>query len=106
MLCFFKARDAGFHPAATALLVDSDCIPAENLLSELSLADVQERILPGEFVDTRCREGIDEAEVAAKKTLAIVVPCLEAAAHTCFDELVSNNIPSVQHMPRKVLKLL
>ncbi|CAM9521945.1 unnamed protein product [Sphacelaria rigidula] len=93
-LALLQARDAGFHPAATALLVDSDCIPAENLLSELSLADVQERILPGEFVDTRCREGIDEAEVAAKKTLAIVVPCLEAAAHTCFDELESISPPA------------
>lgn len=72
-----QARDDTFHPAQAVFLVDSDCLPSENLLDELHSKEVQGRIsIKGRAIT---RSG---TELPVSHAAAIVVPCLEFAPGT------------------------
>lgn len=63
-----QARDDVVHPAKAVFLVDSDCVPSEYLLSELSLPEVQDRV---------CGKEITDSDAGGLSPVAVVVPCLE-----------------------------
>ncbi|CAM9994866.1 unnamed protein product [Scytosiphon promiscuus] len=73
-LALLQARDDAFHPAQAVFLVDSDCLPSENLLECLHCEDVQDKI-KFELDETPGRAG----GASAPGPAAIVVPCLEFA---------------------------
>ncbi|CAM9192680.1 unnamed protein product, partial [Hapterophycus canaliculatus] len=73
-LALLQARDDEFHPAPAVFLVDSDCLPSENLLDNLHCQDVLGRI---NVEDGGRRSGLGEASESGPA--AIVVPCLEFA---------------------------
>ncbi len=70
-----QAQDDDLHPAQAVFLVDSDCLPSENLLDELHSDEVQQRL--GREAGA---EGNGSGLAAWRSDpAAIVVPCLEFA---------------------------
>lgn len=77
-----QARDDKFHPAQAVFLVDSDCLPSENLLRELQSQEVQDRINNTKDGYARTRGCCADEASASSRPAAIVVPCLEFAQGT------------------------
>ncbi|CAN0142041.1 unnamed protein product [Scytosiphon promiscuus] len=73
-LALLQARDDAFHPAQAVFLVDSDCLPSENLLECLHCEDVQDKV-KFQLDETPGRAG----GASVPGPAAIVVPCLEYA---------------------------
>lgn len=74
-----------FHPAQAVFLVDSDFVPSENLLAELSSSKIQHRI-------SGAGEG-REAGVTSSPAppAAIIVPCFELSPDASDKEQVGCN---------------
>ncbi|CAM9786078.1 unnamed protein product, partial [Pylaiella littoralis] len=106
-LALLQARDDNYHPAQAVFLIDSDCLPSDNLLDELHSQEVQDRINNAEGGSARTRGSRTGEASAPSHPAAIVVPCLEFVKGTAAAAAAaSGKDPTVPLSTREIIKML